>query len=207
MNDYQKYDSKERQRFKGLFSRLGSVEFLNDLCLMYDVLFEISELSLELQKQSVTIPEAHRHIKRTIRVLTSFKAIPGEKSEEADQASGKMEFQGCSLHNNSKIIVINRNQFIQSLVDRMSSRLCSAASDNIEILNSLEVLDSSKWPQNPSIRHGEKEIKNLTDRFRFDERQAIQGLREWIESENKSVPGKLTELLTCVKTIPCSSAE
>ena len=41
-----KRDGKERQKFKGLHQRLSSKEFLCDLAIMYDVLLELSQLSL-----------------------------------------------------------------------------------------------------------------------------------------------------------------
>lgn len=47
--------AKERQTYKGLAHRLQSTEFLSDLGLMYDALFELSNLSQQLQAQSITL--------------------------------------------------------------------------------------------------------------------------------------------------------
>ena len=208
IDDSKAYDSKERQRFRGLYLRLGSIEFLLDLALMYDVLNEISNLSLQLQRQNITLTEADRNVKRTIRVLSSFKDTPGEMVEEAMCASKSMTFQGVSLSSNNKIISINRNKLIQSLVDRMNSRLCSAAPDNVHLLDCLKVLDCSTWPMEPSIRYGEKEVRYIAKRFQVNETNAINGMREWIDiGSQKQIPAKLTEIMTSVKTIPCSSAE
>jgi hypothetical protein len=75
--------SKERSKYRILLLRLASPEFLCDLGLLYDVLHELTSLSLGLQKRPVTLPQAEQLIKRTIRVLMTFKEQPEEKLEEA----------------------------------------------------------------------------------------------------------------------------
>ena len=46
---------KPAQKMKGLAKHLASVQFVNDIGLMYDILQELSSLSLELQKQALTL--------------------------------------------------------------------------------------------------------------------------------------------------------
>jgi hypothetical protein len=53
---------------------------------MYDVLFELSNLSVSLQKNVVGLIEADKIIKRTIRINSSFKLNHGTKFLEAKVA-------------------------------------------------------------------------------------------------------------------------
>ena len=48
-------DAKTRSKMKGLVKHLASVQFVNDIGLMYDILQELLSLSLELQKQALTL--------------------------------------------------------------------------------------------------------------------------------------------------------
>jgi hypothetical protein len=70
-------DGNERQKFKGLAKRLCSPQFVCNLGLLHDVFQELSNLSLQLQKRSMTIPYAESMISRTVRVLQLFKDLPG----------------------------------------------------------------------------------------------------------------------------------
>ena len=51
----------------------------------------------------------------------------------------------------------------------------------------MKVLDSSIWPLEPSIRHGKKENKYLAKRFQINEVNAVNGMREWLEADEKTV--------------------
>ncbi|XP_070822086.1 E3 SUMO-protein ligase KIAA1586-like [Chaetodon trifascialis] len=114
-------NSKERQTYRGLAHRMQSKGFLCDLGLMYDVLSELSNLSLQLQAHSVTLLKADKFLRRTIRVLASFKDSPGEKSEEASQAQALGHFGSVSLDSYAKLTPINAKQFLQSLINNMES--------------------------------------------------------------------------------------
>ena len=55
------------------------------------------------------------------------------------------------------------------------------------------------------IRYGENKILRLAMQFRINERQVLNGMRCLID--NKSKHADIQCLLTCIKTIPCSSVE
>ena len=112
-------DAKTRSKMKGLAKHLASVQFVNDIGLMYDVLQELSSLSLELQKQAMTLDKADRLVKRTIHVLESFVDNPSEHSSEANTAKERMEFKTVELLDIVKQKAIDRQQFIQSVVDNL----------------------------------------------------------------------------------------
>lgn len=69
--------AKTRSKYLGLYKRLGSLEFILDLGLMYGVLKELSYISQKLQSQSITLLRADQSIKRAIKDIDSLKAKPG----------------------------------------------------------------------------------------------------------------------------------
>jgi len=92
--------------------------------LLYDVLQELSSLSLELQKQAMTLDKADRLVKRTIRIMESFIENPSEHLTESDVAAQCMEFKTVKLLDITKRKAINRQQFIRSVVNNLRARLC-----------------------------------------------------------------------------------
>jgi len=203
-------DSRERAKYEGLLKRLSSHEFVLDLGLMYDVLSELASLSEDLQHRSKSLTRANMLIGRTIRVLTTFKGnlSHGAKYEEAEKAiKAKTPFHNVTLTSNAKLQKINKDQFLQSLVDNLTRRLCQEEDENSsEFLKDLDILDTSKWPEKPSIRHGEKQIERLCSRFRLNAESAIRGMRDFID-EPGHLPKDLKALSLCIETILVSSSE
>ncbi|CAB1312768.1 unnamed protein product, partial [Coregonus sp. 'balchen'] len=159
-------------------------EFICDLGLMYDTLHELSLLSQELQSRSITLLRAEHLLKRSIRVIQSFKESPGEKYSEALEAKQTGEYRSIALKTNAKLKSINPGQFLQSLVNNLEKRL----SFEDETIMDLSILDQSKWPSKPSIRHGEEQVKRLCKRFNLCTDQALNGMRDLLEepSNDKS---------------------
>ena len=77
----------ERATFDGMARRIHSPEFLIDLAVMYDTLYELSALSELLQHRATSIIYADKMIRRTIRRLESLIDIQGIKSLEAERAA------------------------------------------------------------------------------------------------------------------------
>ncbi|CAB1322803.1 unnamed protein product, partial [Coregonus sp. 'balchen'] len=152
-------------------------EFICDLGLMYDTLHELSLLSQELQSRSITLLGAEHLLKRSIRVIQSFKESPGEKYSEALEAKQTGEYRSIALKTNAKLKSINPGQFLQSLVNNLEKRL----SFEDETIMDLSILDQSKWPSKPSIRHGEEQVKRLCKRFNLCTDQALNGMRDLLE--------------------------
>lgn len=116
-------DSRERAKYEGLYKHLTSFQFLTNLGIMHDALVELSELSLALQRQDMTLPDADAHIKRTIKVLESMCDLPGEFMKESSKVIADKQFQNIELHNFSKVVQINPSQFFRSLVSNLNNRL------------------------------------------------------------------------------------
>uniref|UniRef100_H3AXD6 DUF4371 domain-containing protein n=1 Tax=Latimeria chalumnae TaxID=7897 RepID=H3AXD6_LATCH len=185
-----------------LAARLASPESLCDLALMYDVLYELANLSQELQAHSMTIPRTEHLVKRTTRVLASFKDSPGDKCEEALKAKDLGEFKSITLKPNPKLNCINVGQLLQNPVNNIEKHL----SNRDDLLAALSILDSSRWSSNPSIRHGKEKVKRLCRRFSVNTEQAINGIRNCVENPN-SEPEDLKPLMVCMQTFPCRTAE
>ncbi|KAK6327420.1 hypothetical protein J4Q44_G00030650 [Coregonus suidteri] len=113
----------------------------------HESLIELQELNGELQSRSITLLRAEHLLKRSIRVIQSFKESPDE-----------------------------------TIMD-------------------LSILDQSKWPSKPSIRHGEEQVKRLCKRFNLCTDQALNGMRDLLE-EPSSEPKDLKPLMNCMKTFP-----
>ncbi|KAK0138525.1 hypothetical protein N1851_024937 [Merluccius polli] len=82
----------------------------------------------------------------------------------------------------AKLKSINPGQFLQSLVNNLEKRL----SFEDEIIKDLSILDQSKWPSKPSIRHGEEQIKRLCKRFNLCTDQALNGMRDLLEQPTRT---------------------
>ena len=55
--------SRERAKYEGLCKYFTSYQFVMNLGIMHDALTELSELSLYLQRQNITLPKANTQIK------------------------------------------------------------------------------------------------------------------------------------------------
>lgn len=132
---------------------------------MCDILFELSQLSLELQKHKMSLIQANILIKRTIRVIDSFKITGEMYLTVAVKAKENMLFKNIVLHNNSKLSCINKTQFITSVVNNMNMRLIENSDEEKIIIQDFQILNKKTWPIEIDIRFGENEIRRICDRF------------------------------------------
>jgi hypothetical protein len=102
----------------------------------------------------MTLDQADRLVKRTICVISLYKDNPGEHVAEAMDAVNKLEFDGVQLSNHPKMVSINRQQFIQSIVDNLGRRLCDPDVAHAQVLADSLILDVRTWPQEPDMRFG-----------------------------------------------------
>jgi len=203
-------DGKIKSKYSGLSKRLGSIQFLLDLALMCDVLFEISQLSLDLQKQDMSLLQADVLIRRTIRVIESLKTMNGNYFSEAVKAKEKMIFKTVVLSNNEKITCINKNQFITSVVNNLNMRLIPNEGEEKIILEDFQIFDKKLWPSEVEIRFGEKEIQRICDRFCINKVKTLKGMRIYIDdNDNNDITliEELNDINILIKTLPCSTAE
>ncbi|UYV77289.1 hypothetical protein LAZ67_15000351 [Cordylochernes scorpioides] len=175
--------------YQGLLRRLESPEFILDLGLMYDTLQEMSMLSLELQSRTTTLQKAEHIIKRTIRVIESFKTSPGEKSLLALEAAENLK------KISSKCII-----------EKLKLRLCTESNeDNEQLIKDISALEPNNFDAE-NVRYGEVEMRRICRRFNLDEMKCINGLRDFVDDKN-NVPETLQPFFRAISTLPCSTAE
>ncbi|CAI6350673.1 unnamed protein product [Macrosiphum euphorbiae] len=120
-----------------------------------------------------------------------------------------MNFKNITLEKNSKLININQNQFLTSLVDNLKARLLDNEQD-ISILQDMQIIDVSEWPKDinyNNIRYGEDEIKRLCKRFQVNKNDAINGFRQILDDQTVSFKNVMPEFYNLVQTFPRSTAE
>lgn len=209
-------DSRERAKYSDLENVLTSDGFVTNLGIMYDALTELSDLSKMLQKRQTTLPEAERLIAHQIRVFESMMTVPGPYTQEVLQAEREKAFHGVLLHTNRKIVKISPAQFFRSMADNLSSRMAAPTSAHVsqrgtqeecKIMTDMRVLQPDTWPVEMDIQHGDAEIGRLSEVFRVNKRESIQGFREYKENRASMTPKALMPLLKATKTIAVSTNE
>ena len=98
------YGDKD-DKFSGLYTTLTSVNFVQNLAVVLDILSEVSKLSLALQARSVTIAESHCLIMQSVMAVENMIREPGEYCKKADQAINDGGFCGVEL--NHKRVLLN----------------------------------------------------------------------------------------------------
>ncbi|XP_063217341.1 E3 SUMO-protein ligase KIAA1586-like [Bacillus rossius redtenbacheri] len=214
-------DSKQRSTYKGLCSTLSSTTFVHNLALMYDALEELADLSLQLQKSSLNLIQAHSDITLLIKVFENRVENMGRRSVEAKIAIDDLMFQDVELYVRAKIPSIPEKQFYRSLANNLTSRLLSSsnASENYNtIMNDIKVIHPMYWPKDLSITYGECEIQRICDRFKISSSQDIirdfrhfkQGLKPMLSGEKPTIleqPPSFKKLISIINSIAVSSAE
>jgi len=65
----QSRSSKDRAKYLGLLKHMQTTGFVTDLANMKDVLRELSDLSLDLQRRDMSVPEAHAAVHTKVAYL------------------------------------------------------------------------------------------------------------------------------------------
>ncbi|XP_060871359.1 E3 SUMO-protein ligase KIAA1586-like [Metopolophium dirhodum] len=127
-----------------------------------------------LHSRKTTLMRAQSEINRTIRILESLKAEPGEKEKEIIEAIQKGINKGVNI-TMTKSGGINRLQFLQNLVDRMRQRLFDD-SKNKTMLEDIQVIDEVfKVATNDA--KGEDEVKRVSRTLGFSEFESVVDFR------------------------------
>lgn len=217
-----KKSSTQRATYKGLATTLSSKHFVIGLAILTDALEEVSHLSVALQKESVQIDRAYTLLERTIRALEQQKdGEGGDCYQELEK--GDMEvLKGVPLHDGTRTPVINKNQFLQALIDNLSSRLdCTVASNRKrsgqpdtyaelkELIDEIHCLDPDHWEPELKTpwREGEVKLASLCSKlsilFTTETKSAYRDFIDNPNATNKIV----SEIKAAVSTLPISSAD
>lgn len=202
---------KHQASYSGIKNALASKELLHSLAVMLDALKEVSTLSKTLQGDNCSLSDAYRLLKRTIRALKSQKDGHGDFFQEYMTCEQSGEFRGIKLSSKGKFL--NKESFIQALIDNLSSRLnenvsISGSSGLSDLLSEFDVLDKSKWPSGLEAPWviGENRLKSLCNRFSLEFSDYQEAFRDFVDDLTQ-VPLKITRLQSIVNTLPISSAD
>lgn len=222
-----RYDGAFASKYVGLRKKLCSPEFVADVGLMHDSLEELSLLSEQLQRRNMSVPEADKLIRRSIRRFQHMKLKPGPMMTKAAASGQSSMFESTKLESNKKHVPINRQQFLTSIANNMRQRLLipegtsgTTASDTentkgedarrqklASILTKLSVLDPSFWPSQMDDDYGEADIRQLCAHFRLPYGNIREAYCDFKDSGGKHTSDQLRPLSNCVNTIPCSTSE
>lgn len=211
-------DGRERAKFKGLHSKLCSINFVKSLAIMADVLTELKNLSEILQNRKTTLPKAHDIMTMYVKRTESLNRHPGQHAVEASQAEEVMEIKGEQLRV-GKSPIINSAQFIQAVADNMKERLFTTTANRAQasvtanrkeayhsFINQMAVLNPDAWDLN-NPRFGEDEVRALCCALHMSEQEAHLGFTEYKASGGRSIPNKMKKLLMAVDTLSSSNAD
>lgn len=216
-----KEKSSEDKTFHGLATRLASPEFLMDLGIMYDTLFELSVLSLSLQERSSNILKAESEIRVTINCLKGLKSNHGTKTLESQIAARAEKFGSIKLETNHRHVSIKKDLFLDGIIKNLEIRLNTvsytknstkevkekAVSDYKELLDNFSVLDPKRWPVIKDSNYGKDQIVYLCEKFDLNVSPTLTAFREFTACGARYIPENLICLLNILNVIPISSAE
>lgn len=202
-------DGKDKSMFDGLLKKITETNFILQLGLMADALQELSDLSEALQHRNVDLSYANKKIKMTAALFEARKSVPGFYGSMAEKAVENLSFFGTPLHKNESRTekkfnqTLNSERFYEELKKSIETRLLSEK--DLELADTIKVMDEKTWPQNVPITFGETEIRKLASQFKLNERQLITGYREYLYS--KVIPESLIPLKESINSIAISSSE
>lgn len=219
-NDFSR-KSTDRQMYKGLLEYITTYNFVSNICIMADSLLCLSELSKLLQRRDVTVISAHRLIQSKISLLQMQRDQPGQFVAESLEAQDAGQFRNIMLEGKANVSLINRQQFLQSLIDSLSSRLMTyvsckgdpgaekMSSNYKEFLNDLMVLEPGSWPVAMEACYGVDSIRRLSKRLLLGEKCAeiLEDFEVFKANMGSRMPEQLSSLKSAADVIIVSTAE
>jgi len=123
-------DSKERSKYNGLKLMISSVEFVSNLNAMADALDELGDLSEYLQRRNITLVDADKAIRTTIRIFDSMVSEPEHKLASALKAIELNTYKNVPIHN-GKVKQINTSQLYRGLANNLRNRMITTNSSHV----------------------------------------------------------------------------
>ena len=154
---------------RNLSKKLKAYKFQLHLHLMWDILEEISKISLIFQKDTISISQVKAEIERASQALENMRRRPGRHlaAFQEEVGDGTM-FKGVSLTRNNTddrlfeqskaAIIIDAKQFLASRFEDFSS----------PVLKACGVISNNKsWPKdrNDLCLYGEEELVTVAQHF------------------------------------------
>ena len=199
-------DAKGKSKFAGMKKKLENPNFIHNLDLMYDALEELADLSLALQKASITLPVANKLIARQVEVFMARKESDSEYHNETCKAVALGNFEGVAVGTAAgKEPLINKCQFYQALADSTAIRLLPESEK--ALCKAVEVLDVTAVANEVPPEYGDTELKLLCKKFGLGFSEAKNAYRDFKESGDKVLADSLRKVMHFVDTILVSTVE
>ncbi|KAK9889744.1 hypothetical protein WA026_007126 [Henosepilachna vigintioctopunctata] len=135
-------------------------------------------------------------VRRSIAFFECLKEKPGTKNFEAKRAAITGNFCDVPLTRSTKIIAINDQQLLSSVINNLKRRLFTTRSTNEpstatgtnnyekeyeSLFSELKVLESNNWPPE-YVGYGEQEIEHLCARIRLNANKIKKSFRDYLEN-------------------------
>ena len=152
-----------RGRAVFLANKLKDFRILHFIHFMLDLLDVIARLSLEFQKDNLTVSSMLDALEVAQLELTALTLKPGEHLQKFTDAIENKSYKGTILKNHSEEKELYSN-VIQNVQDHLSSRL---EPEKDKVLKAARVFEPSQWPQDRAdlARYGDDQINLLLDQF------------------------------------------
>ena len=138
----QSCSSKDRAKYLGFVNHMQTTGFVTDLANMKDVLWELSDLSLDLQRRDMSVPEAHAAVHTKVAYLQALCNLdkPGRSLETAQNQMDNKTFKHVQLSENAA--KIHCQQFLQAVFDNLKGQF-----PDDDLVQMLQPLESTNWPE------------------------------------------------------------
>ena len=199
---------KERSKCEGLCKKIQSWFFVAEVAMLKDALYQLMQLSLYFQSNSVGVTSAQLHINALLQKLLGLKDSNGSNLEEFIkdfEADGK--FKGVEIVksvNDDNKFVRAKSQFYQALHDNIVQRF-----PNCDILKNALIFNTLTWPDDKLelALFGDHELVALCKDLCINDADAIEALSEFtVFKQTKNAGPKLKHLINQVETYPISTA-
>lgn len=199
---------KERSKCEGLRKKIQSWFFVAEVAMLKDALYQLMQLSLYFQSDSVGVTSAQLHINALLQKLVALKDTNGTNLEEfftAYDQDGK--FKGIEIIkccNDDEKFRLTKSQFYQALHDNVVQRFPAC-----ELLKNALILNPLIWPSDKLelALFGDREIVALCKDLCMNDADTIETLADFtIFKQTRNAGVKLKLLINKVETYPISTA-
>jgi len=143
---------------------------------MKDVLRELSELSLDLQRREMSVPEAHAAVHSKAAYLQALCNLdkPGRSLAKVQNQMENKTFKHVQLSENAA--KIHRQQFLQAVVDNLKGRF-----PDDDLVQMLQPLESTDFPEEEDhkVLYSDEELLKLAKLLSLPVSNAVEEFRIW----------------------------
>jgi hAT family C-terminal dimerisation region len=201
-------NAKERSKCEGLCKKIKSWFFVAEVAMLKDALYQLMQLSLYFQSDSVGVTSAQLHINALLQKLLGLKETNGTnlaeflKAYEEDGKFKGVEIVKCPSDDDK--FGRTKCQFFQALHDNVVQRF-----PHSDLLKNALIFNPLIWPSDKLelALFGDRELVAICKDLCMDHDDTIEALAEFtVFKQTKNTGAKLKRLINQVETYPISTA-